>query len=307
MRWLITGGLGFIGQNLIKHIHENDPNAQIRILDNCKTSCSDGKGIVAELWLWDTRDANIALKLTEGVDVVVHLAAHTGVIPSISNPVFDCENNVMGTINYLKAAVDSGCKMFIFASSGAVLGEQDPPMKEDCVPNPISPYGASKLAGETYCKVFDFLFDINVVALRFSNVYGPESSKKNSIIPKFIKQALDGEPLKIYGDGNQTRDFIYVDDLCAAILKIAELQPKEVIFQLASGKEVSVNEVSSMITENVGELTGLEVTTEHTEEVAGEVRRNYADISRIKKLGWSPTTKLEEGIKETVRWFVEEA
>jgi len=245
-RWLVTGGCGFIGCNLIKRLI-SEGAAHIRILDNLSVGtrsdlsrvCTFTESCVEELHnvppssiltphfspvhllVGDIRDPDTCLAAAHGTDIIVHLAANTGVAPSVENPRMDMEINVIGTLNMLEAARQSSVKRFIFASSGAPVGECEPPIHEELAPHPVSPYGASKLAGEGYCSAYYRTFSIETVSLRFGNVYGPLSSHKSSIVAKFIRQALAGEVCEIYGDGNQTRDFIYIDDLVEAIIKVA--------------------------------------------------------------------------------------
>ena len=267
MRWLVTGGLGFIGRNLIDDLVKEGGHF-VRIVDNLKVGsredlanvCSftevDATDIAihengahgVELIVGDIMDANLALKVCKGFDVIVHLAANTGVAPSVQNPRMDCETNVLGTLNYLEAARHCGVSRFVFASSGAPAGEVEPPIHEEMPAHPVSPYGASKLAGEGYCSAYFRTFGVETVCLRFGNVYGPLSGKKDSVVAKFIKQALAGEVLEIYGDGRQTRDFIYVKDLIGAILSAAT-KPGigGEIFQIATSKETTVSEMLEIL------------------------------------------------------------
>jgi UDP-glucose 4-epimerase len=168
----------------------------------------DGKGV--RLVVGDVRDFDVVAQCTKSIDCLVHLAATTGVGPSVENPRTDMESNVIGTFNVLEAARIQRVKRFVFASSGAPIGEVEPPIHEELAPHPVSPYGASKLAGEGYCSAYFRTFGIETVVLRFGNVYGPGSNHKSSVVAKFIRQAMHGEMLEIYGDGNQTRDFIYI-------------------------------------------------------------------------------------------------
>ena len=238
-KWLITGGCGFIGRNLISNLLEERGHF-VRILDNLSVGNRDDLAKVCEfkestpsslntqssqveLVVGDVLDKELALKVAKKADVIVHLAANTGVGPSVENPRKDMEANVIGTFNMLEAARQNNVKRFIFASSGAPIGECEPPIHEELAPHPVSPYGASKLAGEGYCSAYYRAYGLETVALRFGNVYGPLSAGKNSVIAKFIKQAIAGETLEIYGNGEQTRDFIYIDDLIQAIRKSINL------------------------------------------------------------------------------------
>lgn len=334
---IITGGCGFIGINLIYRLLREKNDHRLRVVDNLSAGKREDLASVAEfeeitqekiegafnhkleLVIGDVRDEDLAGVVCRGADAVVHLAANTGVIPSIENPREDCTANVIGTFNYLEAARTNasvigenglhgagGVGCFVFASSGAPLGEQDPPIHEDMVPRPISPYGASKLAGEGYCKAYHGSFGLNTVALRFGNVYGPHSGHKNSVVAKFIKHILSSESLPIYGDGTQTRDFIYVDDLIQAILLGME-RPNigGHIFQIATHKEHTVAEVAEELNLLAEKYLGHKSPIIYEKERKGEVRRNYSDITKAKKmLGFEPKYDLKKGLEETFLWFL---
>jgi len=226
------------------------------------------------------------------------------VIPSIEDPRSDCETNVMGTLNMLEAAHAQQVGHFVFASSGAPLGEQSPPIHEEKVPRPVSPYGASKLAGEAYCSVYHACFGVGTVALRFGNVYGPGSINKGSVVAKFIKQAMAGETLVIYGDGEQTRDFIFIDDLVDAIILGGAAEAGGEVFQIASGGETTVSEIAAKLAALLA-ARGTRIEVDHEAARAGEVVRNFSDISKARSvLGWEPRHSLDAGLRETVDWFV---
>jgi len=322
MNWLITGGCGFIGCNLIKHL-AGEGHA-IRVLDNLSVGnrrdlaavCTFRESSISELAtrpgavelvVGDIRDERLAVHAASGMDIIVHLAANTGVQPSLENPRLDCTTNVIGTLNYLEAARLQGVKRFVFASSGGtVIGDSVPPIHEEMVPHPKSPYGASKSAGEDYCSAYHGSFGIDTVALRFSNVYGPGSSHKNSVVAKFIRRALGGEILEIYGDGVQTRDFIFIDDLTRAIILAATTAGiGGEVFQIASGRETTVNEIAEMLLPALRRVGVTEVTVKHARALPGEIRRNYSDTGKARKLlGWRAETNLDEGLEATIRWFI---
>ena len=260
-----------------------------------------------ELMVGDIRNFEECNRACRDVDIVVHLAASTGVAPSVDNPHFDMESNVVGTLNMLEAARGAGVGKFIFASSGAPLGDVEMPIHEGRAPRPVSPYGASKLAGEGYCSAYYRTFGLHTAALRFSNVYGPRSTHKSSVVHKFIKEALSGKTLDVYGDGDQTRDFIYVDDLVKTIILAAKTEIGGEVFQIATNLETTVNEISLLIKELVEKNTDIQVEIVHSEFRKGDVKRNYSDISKAKKfLGFSPKVDLKEGLEKTLNWFVEE-
>ena len=334
MKYLITGGCGFIGTALIKQIQNEQPNAKIRVLDNLSVGsvkdlakvCSfDEIGTSQlnaetefnnhQLIVEDIKNYNICEQCCSNIDVVVHLAANTGVGPSVENPRIDMEANVIGVFNMLEAARKQGVARFIFASSGAPIGEIEPPIHENLPPRPVSPYGASKLAGEGYCSAYYRTFGVKTTALRFGNVYGPGSTHKSSVVAKFIKQALQGVECEIFGNGSQTRDFIYIDDLTEAILKVALFpepenteeitgsRPWGEIFQIATSYEHTVNELAEGIKNELSKH-GISMKIVYREPRLGDVFRNFSDTTKAKKvLEWQAKTRLETGLERTVVYF----
>ena len=323
MNYLITGGCGFIGVNIVEALLSQNKSHRIRVVDNLSVGTREGLASIGnfretkhgdiretlthglELVVGDVRDEPLASLACQGIDCVIHLAANTGVIPSIEDPKADCTSNVIGTLNYLDASRKNSVKRFVFASSGAPLGEQKPPIHEEMVAHPISPYGASKLAGEAYCSAYYGSFGLETVALRFGNVYGPRSSHKGSVVAKFIKHILADEPLTIYGDGNQTRDFVYVEDLAQAVL--LALEKPEIggeVFQIATHKEHTVLEVAEALNRVAEKELGKKSDIVFENERKGEVRRNFSDISKARKtLGFEPKFDLETGLERTFLWF----
>lgn len=322
-KWLITGGCGFIGRNLIKNLLAEGGH-QIRIIDNLTVGSREDLAQVCDfeevapdsslltsraqtqLVEGDILDEQLALVVTQGVDVIVHLAANTGVAPSVENPRLDCVTNVIGTLNYLEAARHNKVGRFIFASSGAPAGECVPPIHEELPPHPVSPYGASKLAGEGYCSAYFRTFGINTVALRFSNVYGPLSTKKNSVVAKFIKRAMDDKPLEIFGDGSQTRDFIYIDDLIRAVRLAASVENiGGETFQIATARETTVGEMTKLLIQVFKEVApDKKITVHYAEPQVGDVSRNFSDTTKAGNiLGWQVEMELARGIRKTIDWF----
>lgn len=318
--WLITGGCGFIGAALAARLIGE--GQAVRALDNLSASRAEAlpgerwnrveAGTIkedwagAELMVADIRDANAVSAAACGADVIVHLAANTGVLPSVQAPLMDCEVNVIGTLNCLEAARDCAVRRFVLASSGAPLGKVQPPLREDSAPRPISPYGASKLAGEGYCSAYHGTFGVDTVALRFGNVYGPGSDHKQSVIAKYIRRALAGEPLHIYGDGSQTRDFIYIDDIVDALTRAATTPGiGGELFQIASSREHTVSEVALTISRLVETRCGQHVIIDHTDALPFEVRRNYSDITKARAMmGFQPRTEFETGLSKTLEYFI---
>jgi UDP-glucose 4-epimerase len=323
VRWLITGGCGFIGRSLVQDLLAEGGHS-IRVLDNLTVGTREDLAAVCEfretaadsvdavssdedveLVAGDIMDADLALRVARGADVVVHLAANTGVGPSVENPRADCVTNVIGTLNYLEAARHAGVPRFVFASSGAPVGECQPPIHEELPAHPVSPYGASKLAGEGYCSAYFRSFGVQTVALRFGNVYGPNSGHKGSVVAKFIRMAMAGQTLEIYGDGGQTRDFIYIDDLVRAVRLAASTESVGgEVFQIATNAETTVSELVGVL---VDALEGAGVARPrvlHGPTRVGDVRRNFSDTSKARaRLGWQANVRLPEGLARTVAWF----
>ncbi|MDA3790823.1 MAG: NAD-dependent epimerase/dehydratase family protein [Desulfobacula sp.] len=321
--WLITGGCGFIGTSLIKKLRSKGLANAIRVVDNLSVgSRSDLSRVTpffetditkagpmsadhrAELITADIRDQEAALSLTRGAEVVVHLAANTGVQPSIQDPLSDMEANVMGTVHYLEACRQQRVETFIFASSGAPIGEGVPPFHEEMACHPVSPYGASKLAGEAYCSAYNRSFGVKTKVLRFSNVYGPLSGNKNSVVARFINQAIQCRCLIINGNGSQTRDFLYIDDLIAVVLRAAASPCGGQLFQIATQKETAISDIARLLSGLLEEKMGKKPDINYGSSLAGDVTRNFSDISRAKQeLGWCPHVSLEKGLRHTVDWF----
>jgi UDP-glucose 4-epimerase len=300
--YLVTGGCGFIGVNLIPRLTQQ--GARVRVLDNLSLGRSeDVEPLGVELEVGDVRDPAAVAKACKGIDAVVHLAAHTRVVESLSDPQLNFEVNAAGTLNVLEACRATGIQKMIFASTGgAILGEQEPPVHEGMVPRPISPYGASKLAGEAYCSAYTGAYGLKTAALRFSNVYGPYSYHKGSVVAQFFRNLLRGEPIVIYGDGQQTRDFLYVSDLVEAILLADKTEPAGEAFQIASGRETSIR---SLLDAMKAMLPDHRFDVRFEPARPGEILRNYASIEKARRiLGFRPKTQLNEGLRKTWQWFI---
>lgn len=304
MRVLITGGCGFVGANLVAYLNRTTSH-HIRVLDNeslgKRQHVSD---LRVEFIHADIRDRDGLDAALEDVDAVIHLAADTRVIDSIADPSHNFDVNVVGSFRLLQAMRAAGVRRLVNASTGgAILGEVTPPVNEEMVPRPLSPYGAAKLAVEGYCSAFAASYGLKPVSLRFSNVYGPGSFHKGSVVAAFMKCILKGEPLTVYGDGEQTRDYVFIDDLCQGIVAGLDCR-KTGIYQLGSGSPVSVNRLIATIADVVAPRR---IEVQFAPPRAGEVVHTWCDISRARKgLGYAPSMPLNEGLERTWAWFLEQ-
>jgi UDP-glucose 4-epimerase len=299
MRLLVTGGCGFIGSNLVPMLLERGEH--VRVLDSFAIAGPERLPAGVEVIEGDVRDAAAVSSAATGVDAVIHLAAAGNVSDSVADPLSNFEVNARGTLLTLQAAVEAGVRRFVFASTGgALIGDAPPPVDETSVPRPISPYGASKLCGEGYCQAFRGSYGLETIALRFANVYGPGSDLKRGAVTTFIKRALAGEPLTIYGDGAATRDFIYVDDLCRGILAALDTSSAQGVLHLASERETTIEELARLVLD----AAGADAPIEHVAKRRGEVERNFA-IAKLagETLGWRAEMSLEDGLAATVKWF----
>jgi UDP-glucose 4-epimerase len=300
-RVLVTVGCGFIGANLVRRIRD-ERGWHVRVVDDLRTGRdSYVPAELAEVTIGDVADPDVLEPALEGVDAVVHLASQTGVMPSVEDPARDFDGSIAATFRVLDACRTRGIARFVFASSGASVGDVTPPIHENVVPKPVSPYGAGKLAGEAYVQGFAGSFGMQTTALRFSNVYGPYSLHKDNAIPNFIRRCLRGERLEIYGDGSQTRDFIHVQDLCDGI--IGAVTADDIggeVFQLGTSVETSVVELARLIQE----VTGAELDIDYEERRAGEVYKSRVDISKAQRLlDFQPAIELREGLALTAEWY----
>ena len=324
-RWLVTGGCGFIGRNLISRLLQR-PDALVRVVDDLSVGTREELAAIHPLgeqpagdgdWHANMRlglmvgeicDEALAHRAATGADVVVHLAANTGVATSVADPRHDCLSNVVGTLNYLEACRHLGVARFVFASSGAPVGECEPPLHEEMPAHPVSPYGASKLAGEAYCSAYNRSFKLDTVALRFGNCYGPLSSHKSSVVAKFIREAMTGTAWEIYGGGEQTRDFIFVGDIVDAIvLAAASAGAAGEVFQIATNTETTVLELAERLANVLRRHGVILAGIHHGGPRVGDVKRNFSDTRKAQsRLGWSARVGLEDGLERTVKWFLNE-
>ena len=289
-----------MGANLVRALLED--GHELSVLDDL----SGGRaqyldGVDAEMTRGNVADARAVRRAARRCHAVVHLAAMSGVAPSVQHPGRDFEANVLGTFNVLEAARREGVRRVVFASSGAVLAGARPPLEERAIPQPLAPYGASKLYGEYALQAFQNAYDLSGVTLRFSNVYGPYCSHKRSVVAAFLRYALHRRPLVIYGSGRQTRDFLHVSDVTRAVL-LALRSTTNGVFQLGTGVETNINRLARL----VSDVAGVPLRVERRPPRAAEAARNYADITRARRvLRFRPRVDLARGLADTMAWMLE--
>ncbi len=304
--YLVTGGAGFIGSHLVEALVSL--GARVRVLDDFSSGRKENLASVeslVEIIVGDVRDLCTCLKAVEGIEVILHQAALASVPRSVSEPLLAHEINLTGTLNLLQAAALKKVKSFVFASSSAVYGENPVlPKKEGQEGKPLSPYAAQKLASEKYLQVFSELYGFNAVSLRYFNVFGPRqnpASQYAAVIPVFITRMLNGLPPVIYGDGTQTRDFIYVQEVVRANLIASGFESfRGEVFNIGASVPVSINE----LVEIINSLLGLSIKAVYTDPRPGDIKESFADISQAEKLlGFRPELDFKSGLKLTLEWY----
>ena len=299
---LITGGAGFIGANLARRLVV--AGDRVRILDDL----SIGQrayldGVPHELAFAPLANRDAVRRAVRDVDAVVHLAARAGIPDSVADPLGTFEVNVAGLLGVLDAARLAGARRFVFASSNAAAGEHEPPADERDLPRPTSPYGASKLAGEAYCQAYAATYGLAACTLRFSNAYGRFSLHKKSVVAAWLRSALCGGSIVIHGDGEQTRDFVFVEDLAAAVSAALDAPEDRIageVFQVGTGVETTVNELAAAVETAVGR--SLEIR--RLPARPGDIRRNVSRVDKAgERLDYRAAVPLPEGIARTAAWF----
>jgi len=304
--YLVTGGAGFIGSHLVERLIAL--GHRVRVLDDLSEGRRENLAAVwdrIEFIEGDLRDPETVRRAVCGVEYILHQAALRSVPRSVEDPVTTTAVNVLGTVNLLRAACDAGVRRVVFASSSSVYGETaELPLRESHEPRPISPYAVSKLAGEHYCAVFTRLYGVETVSLRYFNVFGPRQDPRSeyaAVIPRFILAALRGEPLEIHGDGLQSRDFTYVENVVEANLRAAT-QPGIAgeVFNVGCGQRYSVLDVKA----HLERILGRSLPARHTPPRKGDVRHTQADMSKAEAaLGYRPRVGFAEGLRRTVEFF----
>lgn len=306
IKFLVTGGAGFIGSNIVTELLKK--GHEVRVLDNFSSGKREnlkdyGKDI--ELIEGDIRSYHIVQQAVKGVEVVLHQAALPSVPRSIKDPITSNDVNVNGTLNILDASVFNGVRRVVYASSSSVYGDNpELPKHESMLPNPLSPYAVSKLAGEKYCSVFSKIYGIETIALRYFNVFGPKqdpSSQYSAVIPKFIKSMLNDESPLIYGDGEQSRDFTYVTNVVDAnILAATSDCDSGIVMNCAYSGYITLNELVKKINLNLNK----EIVPRYEKPRAGDIKHSFADISLAKsKINYLPKINFDNGLKVTIDSF----
>lgn len=302
MRALVTGGAGFIGSNVVKYLLEN--NWEVKVIDNLSSGYKCNlEGLDIEFVEGDIYNSEIALKACEGIDVVFHLAACVGRQKSLDNPQLDSNVNLLGTVNILEGMRKWGVKKIVYSSSASIFGELiTPSIDEDHPLNADSPYGVSKLAAEKMILAYSGIYDITGICLRYFNIYGVNQRYDlyGNVIPIFAKQIYDGAPMTVFGDGEQTRDFINVKDVARANYLAGTTDKGTGVYNLGSGSSITINRLADMMKE----ISDINVSIKYAPTRPADVRHCKAQIDKIKnELGFQPSVMLGEGLKEYMNWF----
>ena len=304
--YLVTGGAGFIGSHIVEALVTK--GEQVRVIDNLSTGRRENLQHLQddiEFMEGDLRDQETVGRSVTGVDVVIHQAALPSVPQSIKDPQGSTENNLTATLHLLMAARDAGVKRVVYASSCAVYGDSPIlPKQEDFLPAPLSPYAVSKLAGEYYCRVFHQLYGLETVCLRYFNIFGPRQdplSEYAAVIPKFITLALDKKPLMVYGDGEQSRDFLFVANVVEANLLACETEGAAgEQFNVGCGARISLNRLIKELKTIVDD----DLEVEYTVPRPGDIKHSQASIEKVSiRMGYEANVSFEEGLRRTVEWF----
>lgn len=304
--YLVTGGAGFIGSHIVRTLISRDKS--VRVLDNFITGKRQNLDEVSsniELVEGDIRSLDTCRQAARGVDCVLHQAALPSVQRSILDPAMTNAINITGTLNMLVAAQEAGVRRFVFASSSSVYGnDKGLPKREGSEGTPLSPYAVSKMAGEHYCRLFHFLHGLGTICLRYFNVFGPRQdphSQYSAAIPLFVTKIMKGESPVVFGDGEQSRDFTYVDNVVAANILASEApEVSGETVNIACGERLSVNSLLELI----NAALGTEVPAIHAASKPGDILHSIADISKARKiLGYAPMVSHREGLERTIAWY----
>lgn len=301
MRILVTGGAGFIGSHIVEHFQGK---AEIRVLDNLRSGyLRNIEPFQAEFIEGSILDKSVLARAMEGVDYVFHLAAMISVPESMLKPVECVELNTIGTLNVLEAAAQAGVKKLCLSTSAAIYGDNPiVPKREEMFPEPKSPYAETKLSGEYYCGIYTREGRLQTACLRYFNVFGPRQDPKSqyaAAIPIFVSKALKNEPITIFGDGEQTRDFIYVKDIAAANAYFATVSKETGVFNVAYGGRITINDLA----EKIVKLLNSKSEIVHLPERLGDVKHSTACVDKLKAAGFVPTSDFDTGLAATIQFF----
>ncbi|RJP56298.1 MAG: SDR family oxidoreductase [Candidatus Auribacter fodinae] len=307
--FLVTGGAGFIGSNIVKYLLHNTGHS-IRVLDDLSSGKKENlQPVMSKIDFinGDIRDTDTVEKAVKGVDYVLHLAAIPSVPRSVELPEKTNDVNITGTLRLLIAARDAKVKRFVFSSSSSIYGDSPKmPKEETMIPDPISPYGIHKLTIEYYCRVFRLLYGMPTICLRYFNVFGPSQDPKSeyaAVIPKFITMILQGEHPPIFGDGEQTRDFTYVDNVVQANIAACMTDNEANFgqaFNIACGERISLND----LVREINDILGKNVTPVYLDPRPGDITHSLADVTKAKTgLKYTPAIDLRQGLEITVEWY----
>lgn len=308
--YLVTGGGGFIGSHIVARLISD--GHRVKVIDNFLTGRIENITPYLdqiELYKEDIRNLEAITPLAQGVDYVIHQAALPSVARSLQDPISCHQVNTTGTLNLLLAAREAGVKSFVFASSSSIYGANlELPKREEMSYMPLSPYATSKATGELYCKNFHYLFGLNTIMLRYFNVFGPKqdpTSQYAAVIPKFVTSLLAKEVPTVYGDGEQSRDFTYIENVVEAnLLAARSYDAAGQVINIGCGERTTLNQLLDILRQ----LIGSQIEAEYTEPRAGDVRHSLADISRAQQfLGYKPKVNLEEGLALTVEYWKKNA
>ncbi|WP_035613029.1 NAD-dependent epimerase/dehydratase family protein [Haloferula sp. BvORR071] len=302
MKILVTGGSGFIGSHIVEHYQGKAE--EIRVLDNLRTGYRKNlDGLNCTFIEGSITDRDAVAKAVAGVDYIFHMAALVSVPESMSKPGECVDINVHGLLNVLEAAAAAGVKKVVFASSAAIYGDNPTvPKLETMLPEPKSPYAITKLDGEYYLDLFNRERSLETAAIRFFNVFGPRQDPKGAYaaaVPIFIEKALKGEDITVYGDGEQTRDFIYVKDIVGALSFAVETPGVTGVFNAGYGGQITINDLATTIIASAGSSTKVL----HGPERAGDVKHSRSSAAKLLGAGWTPKHSLDEALATTLEFF----
>jgi nucleoside-diphosphate-sugar epimerase len=301
MRVLITGGAGFIGSHIAEHFQRK---AEVRVLDNLRSGSERNLDrLHSDFIRGSILERETVRRAVQGVDYVFHLAAMVSVPESVQRPVECAEINSTGTLVVLEEAARAEVKKLVLSSSTAVYGDSPAtPKLETMRPEPKSPYAASKFEAERHCRTFTDQGRLPTVCLRYFNVFGPRQDPRSqyaAVIPSFIDRAMRNEPITVYGDGEQTRDFVYVKDVVAANAFFATQSPLTGVFNVASGQGLTINSLASMIRRLTGSLSQIE----HAAPREGDIRHSVAGIEKLRSAGFTPASDFNDALRATIQYF----